>query len=203
MISPTARQACNVVVFGLPNRKCGTFAQHRAGIDRSAEHKYLQFPHFGPDLFVDMVGVTGSIPVAPTINAREIRLLLDRRADLPRLNIYAATLTSVLPKFLPCSMPRNDAGAFSSPSTISSRYLRRPVRTHSPTSRKKSACFAAKSETMNPRRSRRLRSTENMSGPGIGLVALYCAMSPHTGMRAKSLSSGHTVCCTAPPTFSK
>src|SRR5262249_17389490 len=38
---------------------------------------------------------------------------------------------------------------------MSSRYLRRPVRTHSPTSRKKSACFAAKSETMKPRRSKR------------------------------------------------
>jgi hypothetical protein len=46
-----------------------------------------------------------------------------------------------------------------------------------------------------------LRNTENMSGPGIGVLALYCAMSPQTGMRAKSLSSGHTVCCTAPPTF--
>src|SRR5215510_13467015 len=117
-----------------------------------------------------MVGVTGSIPVAPTINPSEIRLLLDHRAGLPRLNIYASTLTSILPKFLPCSKPRNDAGAFSNPSTISSRYLRRPVRTHSPTSRKKSACFAAKSQTMNPRRSRRLRNTENMSGPGIGVV---------------------------------
>src|SRR5262245_46116411 len=78
MISPTARQACNVVVFGLPNRKCGTFAQHRAGIDRSAEHKYLQFPHFGPDLFVDMVGVTGSIPVAPTITPIPVDVLRGR-----------------------------------------------------------------------------------------------------------------------------
>jgi hypothetical protein len=29
----------------------------------------------------------------------------------------------VLPKFLPCSMPRKDAGAFSNPSTMSSRYF--------------------------------------------------------------------------------
>jgi hypothetical protein len=56
---------------------------------------------------------------------------------------------------------------------------------------------------MKPRRVRRLRSTENMSGPGIGVVALYWEISPHTGTRAKSLSSGHTVCWTAPPTFSK
>src|SRR5215831_4502742 len=116
---------------------------------------------------------------------------------------HTAILTSILPKFLPCNMPIKEAGAFSSPSTISSRYLRRPVRTHSLTSRKKSGCFGAKSETMNPRRRRRLRNTENMSGPGIGLVALYCAIRPQTGMRAKSLSNGHTVCCTAPPTFSK
>ena len=65
-----ARQACNIVLFGPPNRKCGTFVQHRAGIGRSAEHKCPQFPHFRPDHFVDMVGVTGSIPVAPTINPR-------------------------------------------------------------------------------------------------------------------------------------
>ena len=42
------------------------------------------------------------------------------------------------PKFLPCNMPRNDAGAFSRPSTISSRYLSTTGRTHSPTSRRKS-----------------------------------------------------------------
>src|SRR5262249_37615473 len=63
----------------------------------------------------------------------------------------AASLTSILPKFLPCSRPRNAAGAFSSPSTMSSRYLMRPLLIHSPTSRRKSACFPAKSETMNPR----------------------------------------------------
>ena len=28
-----------------------------------------------------------------------------------------------------------------------------------------------------------LRTTENISCPGIGVVALYCAMSPHTGIR--------------------
>src|SRR5262245_51180158 len=115
----------------------------------------------------------------------------------------AASLTSILPKFLPCSRPRKAGGAFSSPSTTSSRYLIRPLPTHSPASRRKSACFAAKSETMKPRRRRRLRKTENMSGPGIGVVMLYCAISPQTGMRAKSLSSGQTVCCTLPPTFSK
>src|SRR5262249_43053411 len=89
---------------------------------------------------------------------------------------HTAILTSGLPKFLPWNMPIKEEGAFSSPSAISSRYLRRPVRTHSLTSRKKSGCFEAKSETMNPRRRRRLRNTENMSGPGIGLVALYCAI---------------------------
>ena len=77
------------------------------------------------------------------------------------VSTHVAIRTSILPKFLPCSRPRNAAGAFSSPSTMSSRYLRRPVRTHSPTSRKKSACFAAKSETMNPRR--RTRATAKAS----------------------------------------
>src|SRR5262249_21670999 len=60
---------------------------------------------------------------------------------------HTAILTSILPKFLPWNMPIKEEGAFSSPSTISSRYLRRPVRTHSLTSRKKSGCFEAKSET--------------------------------------------------------
>src|SRR5262245_2364777 len=115
----------------------------------------------------------------------------------------AASLTSILPKFLPCSRPRNAAGACSSPSTMSSLYVMLPLPTLSPISRRKSACFAAKSETMNPRRRRRLRRTDNMSGPGMGVVMLYCAISPQTGMRAKSLSSGQTVCCTLPPTFSK
>ena len=46
---------------------------------------------------------------------------------------------------------------------------------------------AAKSQTMKPRRVRRLRSTKNMSGPGIGVVALYWEVSPHTRTRAKSL----------------
>jgi len=27
------------------------------------------------------------------------------------------------------------------------------------------------------------RKTKNISGPGLGAVALYCAISPHTGMR--------------------
>ena len=38
--------------------------------------------------------------------------------------------TSSLPKFLPCSMPMNAAAALSSPSTMSSRYLSAPLRTH-------------------------------------------------------------------------
>jgi hypothetical protein len=44
--------------------------------------------------------------------------------------------------------------------------------------RRKSPCRAAKSQTMKPRRVRRLRSTENISGPGIGVVALYWEISP-------------------------
>jgi hypothetical protein len=59
--------------------------QHRAGIDRSAEHKYPQFPHFRLDHFVDMVGVTGSIPVAPTnkrLGNRQLRRHSSRHARL-------------------------------------------------------------------------------------------------------------------------
>jgi hypothetical protein len=54
-----------------------------------------------------------------------------------------------------------------------------------------------------PRRVKRLRSIENTSGPDFGAEALYLEISTHTGTLAKSLSSGHTACWTAPPTFSK
>jgi hypothetical protein len=40
-------------------------------------------------------------------------------------------------------------------------------------------------------------------GPGDSEVALYIAISPHTGMRANGLSSGNTASNTAPLTFSK
>src|SRR6516162_1408217 len=40
------------------------------------------------------------------------------------------TRISSLPKFLPSSMPMNAAGAFSRPSTTSSRYFSDPSRTH-------------------------------------------------------------------------
>ena len=41
------------------------------------------------------------------------------------------------------------------------------------------------------------------SGRRTVAVALYCAISPQTGMRANAFSSGKTASNTAPPTFSK
>src|SRR5581483_11508454 len=67
-----------------------------------------------------------------------------------------ATRTSILPKFSPRSSPIRARGAFSRPSTTSSRYRTRPSRSHADTSRRKSPCRTAKSETMKPRKVRRL-----------------------------------------------
>src|SRR5262245_12305658 len=121
---------------------------------------------------------------------------------------FGATRTNILPKFSPFSRPIRAAGAFSRPSTTSSRYLIFPSLSQADTSRRKSPCRFAKSLTMNPRRVRRLVSTLRISsgsllGPGGSSVALYCETSPHTGTRANGLSSGSTASNTAPPTFSK
>ena len=64
----------------------------------------------------------------------------------------AVTRTITLPKFSPRKSPIKARGAFSNPSTISSRYLIRPSRTRGPTSARNSGCWLAKSNTMNPRR---------------------------------------------------
>ena len=61
------------------------------------------------------------------------------------------TRTITLPKFSPRKSPIKARGAFSRPSTMSSRYLMRPSRTSGPTSARKSGCWLAKSNTMKPR----------------------------------------------------
>src|SRR5690242_20588444 len=54
--------------------------------------------------------------------------LTDRLALAPQSPFE--TCTTRLPKFSPCSSPMRPCGAFSSPSTTSSRYLTRPSRSH-------------------------------------------------------------------------
>jgi|RhiMetdeSRZDD1v2_1073273.scaffolds.fasta_scaffold903047_2 hypothetical protein len=61
----------NVVPFGSLNRKCGTSWQHGAENDRCPLRKCPYFRGFCGGHFVDMVGVTGSIPVAPTIRKHD------------------------------------------------------------------------------------------------------------------------------------
>ena len=61
---------------------------------------------------------------------------------------------------------------------------------------------------MKPRMVSRLVSVARNScgsrfGPGGNSVALYWDISPHTGTRAKKLSSGSTASKTGPPTFSQ
>jgi hypothetical protein len=79
---------------------------------------------------------------------------------------------------------------------------------HCETSRRKSSRSASKSQTMKPRMVSRLvrvvRSTSGARfGPGGKSVALYWAIRPQTGTRAKKLSSGSTASNTGPPTFSQ
>jgi hypothetical protein len=98
-----------------------------------------------------------------------------------------------LPEVLALSKQRpgrhNDPGAFSNPSMMSSRYLRRPVRTHSPHRARNQLVSRQKSETMNPRRRRRSQDRKHI-GPGHLVVALYCAMSPHRGIRVWTRMAG-------------
>src|SRR5919108_568300 len=56
---------------------------------------------------------------------------------------------------------------------------------------------------MNPRIVTRLTSTGAMFGPGGGSTALYCEMSPHSGIRANGLTRRSTAFRTSPPTLSK
>src|SRR2546422_1089420 len=113
------------------------------------------------------------------------------------------TLTTSLPKFLPRKRPMNASGAFSRPTTTSSRYRSLPSRSHAEQSRWKSAKRSACSETMKPRMSARLTRSGDGFGPGGGSAALYCEIRPQSGMRANGLMSRRTAARTSPPTLSK
>ena len=78
---------------------------------------------------------------------RSSRLILLRDAD------------DHLAEVLARRSPIKARGAFSRPSTMSSRYLMRPSRTRGPTSARKSGCWFAKSNTMKPRSVSRLVNT--------------------------------------------
>ena len=70
---------------------------------------------------------------------------LKRQRLHQRLILGGETRTITLPKFSPRNSPIKARGAFSRPSTMSSRYLMRPSRTNGPTSARKSGCWLAKS----------------------------------------------------------
>lgn len=55
------------MLFGSLNLSNGTFMEHLAVVSAKSGERALRFLHFLPERFFDMVGVTGSIPVAPTI----------------------------------------------------------------------------------------------------------------------------------------
>ena len=78
-------------------------------------------------------------------------------------------------------------GRFSMPSTTCSRYCEPAASAaiHRPRVRDRRAGRRIR-ETRNRAAERSCAATDTMSGPGTGAVALYCAISPHTGMRAKS-----------------
>src|SRR5262249_50989543 len=102
-------------------------------------------PVLEPPRVVDLDPVAGGRAGAGAgdeVRVPQARCGGDRRrlhAFPPQLPRGAASRTSCFPKFLPCSIPMNAAGAFSSPSTTSSRYLRRPWRTHSASWRRASS----------------------------------------------------------------
>lgn len=118
------------------------------------------------------------------------------------------TCTSSLPKFIPVNSILKAVTAFSRPATTSSLYLTLPFFTHWAMSLLNSGCYSRKSVTMKPRKIRRLSrmdliTSRTLSGPGGNLVALYCGISPQTGMRPKGSISARTDWKTFPPTFSK
>src|SRR5207248_11084974 len=115
----------------------------------------------------------------------------------------APTLTSCLPRFWPRSSPMNARGAFSSPSTMSSRYFNRPALSHAVQSRRKSGRRSAWSLTMKPRTVTRLPTTTPRLGPAGSSVALYCETWPQSGIRANGLICRSTAFSTSPPTLSK
>jgi hypothetical protein len=82
---------------------------------------------------LDFARGRGAVGIACSVNMFPVVLTTRRRGSRPKLAAevgdggsstlaHVATLTSILPKFLPCNTPRKEAGAFSSPSTMSSRY---------------------------------------------------------------------------------
>src|SRR5450631_381605 len=116
----------------------------------------------------------------------------------------APTRTSILPVLSPRSSPMNASGAFSMPSTMVSRATMLPLATHGATSLRKSAKRAWWSRMMKPRRVSRLVTTSAMlCGPGVGEVALYCEMAPHSAARPCVLSEPMAASRWSPPTLSK
>ena len=76
----------------------------------------------------------------PEATAAEVeRFLSGAWRLLPMKPQSPATRTTSLPKLRPCSSPMNACGAFSRPSTRSSRSFTRPLPIHSPMSRRKAS----------------------------------------------------------------
>src|SRR6266571_5377833 len=62
--------APNVVLFGSMNQKPRTLAEHHSRNAQNGSREALIFLAFFGDPYVDIVGVAGSIPAAPTIPRR-------------------------------------------------------------------------------------------------------------------------------------
>src|SRR5262245_13469668 len=113
------------------------------------------------------------------------------------------SFTCRLPKFSPLRRPMKAAGAFSMPpSTMSSLYLMRPERTHSPICLSAGPYRMLKSQTMKPRAVTRL-PTKVPIQRGPGSAVLYWEMEPQRLTRAWKLRFASTASLTCPPTLSK
>src|SRR5438034_11129333 len=132
-------------------------------------------PVVGRDLDDDGVALDGASDAegdARVGRQRERRRVGAELGDLHRrrqqlLTVGSSpTLTTSLPKFRPRRRPMNASGAFSRPTTTSSRYRSLPSRSHAEQSRWKSAKRSPCSETMKPRMSARLTRSGDGFGPG-------------------------------------
>src|ERR1017187_3229780 len=117
---------------------------------------------------------------------------------------YFPNFTNCLPMFFPSSMRMNAWGAFSRPSTISSRYWSRFSFNHVdscliPVSKRAANWLTRKPSTL----ACLTTSWLNHRGPVSGATELYCEICPQTATRAWVAMRRMTASVMAPPTLSK
>ena len=92
----------HVVLSGSPNQKPWTSAEHQSVLADLRQEKFMYFRYFLSVLFFDMVGVTGSIPVAPTIRCYLLRANLlhpaPTKLGLKAVQQYSISLSLISPQ---------------------------------------------------------------------------------------------------------